>query len=240
MKKPIFYAALRTKNSGVFGGALNTAQVNGLEVILAAGDGLPITHLAYVLGTAYHETGATMEPVREAYGKSDADTVNRLEKAWAKGQLKWVKTPYWRFDMSGQAWFGRGYVQLTHKANYAKAAALTGVDLLGNPSLAMEPAIAAKILVHGSADGMFTGKSLSDYLPGDYVAARKVINGTDKASLIAGYAEAFETALRGASYSPIANAVPVAPATPTSAPAAPVGALAAILAAVVAFFALRK
>ena len=48
---------------------------------------------------------------------------------------------------------------------------------------------------------MFTGRKLSDFLPGDYVGARKVINGTDKAQLIASYAEIFERALQAAGVS---------------------------------------
>ena len=47
--------------------------------------------------------------------------------------------------------------------------------------------------------GMFTGKKLSDYIkPGkapDYVKARAIINGTDRAKLVAGYADAFREAL---------------------------------------------
>ena len=42
--------------------------------------------------------------------------------------------------------------------------------------------------------GMFTGKKLSDYIgPGkcDYVAARRIINGTDRAKLVAHYARAY-------------------------------------------------
>lgn len=235
MNKAAFYAILRQRNSGVFGTSLTNAQVEGLEAILGAGDGLPVTHLAYVLATAFHETGARMQPVREAFGKSDADSVNRLERAWKKGQLKSVKTPYWRFDTEGKAWFGRGYVQLTHKTNYAKAAALTNVDLLGNPSLAMVPKISAMILIEGSKAGMFTGRKLSDYLPGDYVGARKIINGTDRAALIAGYAEAFERALRAASYRPIAGAVaPFPPATPSTPSAAPSGGLVAGIVAMLA------
>ena len=45
---------------------------------------------------------------------------------------------------------------------------------------------------------MFTGHRMSDYLdeiPPDYKNARKIINGTDKASLIAGYARSFEKIL---------------------------------------------
>ena len=77
---------------------------------------------------------------------------------------------------------------------------MVGVDLLGNPSLAMRPDIAAKILVEGCAVGLFTGKPLSNYLPGDYVNARRVVNGLDKAQTIAGHAAAFEAALRAGGY----------------------------------------
>jgi hypothetical protein len=46
---------------------------------------------------------------------------------------------------------------------------------------------------------MFTGKNLADYIrPGsiDYRNARRIVNGTDKANRIAGYAKKFEEALR--------------------------------------------
>ena len=201
MNRTAFYAALRQRNSGLFGTSLTQAQVDGLERLLSAVNGRPISHASYLLGTAFHETGGTMQPIREAFGKSDQDTINRMEKAWKAGRLGSVRTPYWRPDASGRAWFGRGYVQLTHRENYAKAAAVTGVDLLGDPSKAMQPEVAAKILVEGCESGLFTGKKLSDYLPGDPVTARRVVNGTDKAALIAGYAKAFEAALREAGYS---------------------------------------
>lgn len=180
---------------------MTRAQVDGVEIILSATDGLPRSHRAYLLSTAFHETARTMQPVRETLAKTDAAAVNRLEKAWKAGKLEWVKTPYWRFDQQGKTWLGRGYVQLTHRDNYQKAAALVGADLLGNPGLAMQPDIAAKVLVEGSEIGMFTGKKLRDYLPGNYREARRVINGLDKATLIAGYAERFERALQAAGVS---------------------------------------
>jgi hypothetical protein len=46
--------------------------------------------------------------------------------------------------------------------------------------------------------GKFTGKKLSDYISGssvDYIGARRIINGTDRASLVAGYARSFQHAL---------------------------------------------
>ena len=195
------FAALRKRESGVFGTSLTKGQVEGIERILDETGDMEVEKLAYILATAYHETGRTMQPVREAFAKSDEQAIARLENAWKKGKLKWVKTPYWRPDADGKAWFGRGYVQITHKANYQRLSPIAGVDLVADPDMALDPRIAAKILVCGMAGGLFTGKSLADYLPGDYVGARKIVNGTDRAKTIAGYARSFEKALR-ASYTP--------------------------------------
>lgn len=212
MSRAAFYATARSKL-----GRLSQKQVDGFEIILAASEGLPRSHRAYLLATCWHETGATMQPIketeREGVRRTDAQVVNILDAAWKAGRLPWVGVPYWRFDKSGKAWFGRGYVQLTHRDNYAKAAALTGVDLLGDPTRAMNPTVAAEILVAGSQVGLFTGKKLRDYLPGDYLGARRIINGTDKAQLIAGYAEVFERALQaaGVSEAPSTTAKPEPP-----------------------------
>ena len=46
----------------------------------------------------------------------------------------------------GASFRGRGFVQLTGRANYTHYARLTGHDLVANPSLACEPAIAAELL----------------------------------------------------------------------------------------------
>ena len=181
-------------------GRLSQAQVDGFNIILKAAEGRQISHIAYILATAWHETDKTMQPVRETLAKTDAQAVARLEKAWKAGKLPQVKIPYWRYDDTGRTWLGRGYVQLTHKDNYRRAAAMVGVDLLGNPSLAMRPDIAAKILVEGCAVGLFTGKPLSNYLPGDYVNARKIVNGLDHAFEIAADAEGWESALMSGGY----------------------------------------
>jgi putative chitinase len=67
---------------------------------------------------------------------------------------------------------------------------------------------AARILVQGSLEGWFTGKSLGAFIDDideaddeetrEYIAARRVINGKDRAELIAGYAVKFEAALKAA------------------------------------------
>lgn len=178
----------------LFGGRFTKEQLAGLDLIRDASTGLPIKHRAYILATAYHETGATMQPVREAFGVSDNDTIARLDRAWAKGQLRWVSKPYWRKDADGKAWYGRGFVQLTFRDNYKRAGDKLGVDLVANPDLAMHPEVSVRILVRGMVEGWFTGKRMADYP--DYVSMRRVVNGTDRAALIAGYADKFEAALR--------------------------------------------
>ncbi len=75
-----FFAAVRP----LYGGKLSQKQVDGINAIMDAwnlyGDG-DDAKIAYILATAFHETGQTMEPVREAFGKSDADTKAKLTKA---------------------------------------------------------------------------------------------------------------------------------------------------------------
>ena len=190
-----FFAGLRARGSGVFGTSLSQGQVDGLNVLVDEAEkrGTPLKHLAYILATAYHETAHTMQPVPE---------IGR-----GKGRKYGVPAgPY------GHVYYGRGYVQLTWLENYAKASKEIGINLVHQPERAMEPRIAALILFAGMQGGWFTGKKLSDYISptkADYVNARRIVNGTDRAAKIAGYAEAFERALTAASYS--ASPAPAAP-----------------------------
>lgn len=211
-----FYDAVRP----LFGGKLKRSQVDGLAILLDATAHLKLSYRAYLLATAQWETAHTMQPVRETLASTDAQAVARLDTAWAKGRLKGVSKPYWRKDADGKAWFGRGYVQLTHKFNYVEASRLTGVDLVSDPSKAMIPAVAAKILVDGSVDGMFTGKRLGTYLDGqtpDYLRARQVINGSNKAAEIAKLARGYAKAL-----ALLPKPAPVIDAEPVKTPALPV------------------
>jgi hypothetical protein len=182
-----FFEAVRP----MFGGSLSQAQVDGFKIIFEAwrkvGSGNE-RDLAYILATAYHETARTMQPVRETLATTDAKAKERLTKAWRSGKLHWVKSDYW----SG-GWFGRGFVQLTHRANYVKASEKLGIDLVSDPSKAMIPEVSALILVRGMQEGWFTGMKLTD--AADFREARLVVNGTDRASQIAMYADAFLSAL---------------------------------------------
>ena len=175
-------------------GKLAQNQVDGLNILLNATEGLPVEHRAYVLATAWHETGPTgsslhMLPRKEIWGPTEAQ--KRYEGRADLGNTQ---------PGDGKLFMGRGYVQITGRANYVKASGITGQPLVSNPDLAMQASIAAKIIVDGMTKGWFTGKKMADY--DTYLEMRRVVNGTDKASLIAGYAKSFEEALRAASVAP--------------------------------------
>jgi predicted chitinase len=46
----------------------------------------------------------------------------------------------------GAKFFGRGYIQVTGRANYAEYGREIGVDLIADPDLALDPAIGAQVL----------------------------------------------------------------------------------------------
>jgi len=190
MNRQKFFNGIRP----IFGGYLTDSQVEGTETILDAwerhGDDNP-RHLAYILATAKHETAHTMQPVRETLAKSDAKAKEILSKAWKSGKLPWVKRDYW-----SSGFFGRGFVQITHAENYRKAGQKLSLDLVSDPSKTLEPEVAGAILVRGMLEGWFTGKSLSDFP--DFLNMRRVVNGMDRAELIANFANGFYEAISSA------------------------------------------
>jgi len=182
--KAAFYTALRQT---LFGPKIEQNEVDGSEAILAAMEGTPLSHCAYALATAYHETARTMMPVREAYW---------LSEDWRRTHLRYYP------------WYGRGFVQLTWDINYRKAddeASAAGIiapgALMQNADMAMCPDIAAFVMRRGMVEGWFTKHTLQRHLPvrlgtvAQFEQARRIINGMDKAHSIALYAEQFQDAL---------------------------------------------
>jgi len=192
----------------LYGGRLARAQVAGMSALIdrfeAGGETYGETgdrrFLAYMLATAHHETGGRMQPVRETFAATDDTAIARLDRAFAEGRLPQVSAPYWRRDADGKTWLGRGLVQITHRRNYERLSSLIGVDLVQRPERAMEMAVSVEILVVGMLRGAFTGRRLADcFSPGraDWIGARRIINGLDRAERVAGYGRAFFTALGG-------------------------------------------
>jgi murein DD-endopeptidase MepM/ murein hydrolase activator NlpD len=137
--------------------------------------------IAYILATAQHETGGYVWLTEIASG--DAYEGDRELGNTQPGD--------------GRRFKGRGYVQLTGRANYAKYSNILGKDLIANPgTVASNQDVARFVLVHGMKTGTFTGAKLADYTSrtGDvnYVQARRIVNGTDRAESIATRARTYE------------------------------------------------
>ena len=184
--RDIYFDAVRNE---LFGGAMTQQQVDGQCVLIGLWDyqatGTPMTDprwLSYLLATVYHECATKMWPVTE-YG----------DQEYLESRTYW---PY----------IGRGFVQLTWEENYARASSILGLiddrDLVSHPDVALDSLIASRCLFRGCAEGWWTGEKLGDYFNDDVddpVNARRIVNGNDKDTLIAGYHETFLAAIEAAS-----------------------------------------
>jgi len=104
----------------------------------------------------------------------------------------------------GPRFRGRGYIRITGRRQYAEWQHHLGLPLIAQPELVAEPDVAATIAVRGMKIGQFTGHRLIDYINQgevDYVGARRIVNGQDRAVLVARYAKDFEAALHNESES---------------------------------------
>lgn len=200
--------------------SLPSADKTGLEYILKTGKGdsdiKRITEFSYMLATTKHETAHTFRPIAE-YGKGKGlkygaeITVTHTDAAKKTTTQKNV-------------YYGRGYVQLTWGYNYQRIDEKLGNGNYPNksktkasdyntgftiskptdsiylyPDKALNKENAYIAMVYGMQKGIFTGRRVDRYindLKTDYINARRVINGTDKANAIARYAEDIEILLR--------------------------------------------
>lgn len=199
-----------TVRARVFDGRLRQSQVDGINVILTAWEASTFTDLrwlAYMFGTTYHETAATMQPIKE-YGSYDYFERMYGPNGWRPDTARRMGNVN---PGDGAKYCGRGFVQLTWHTNYAAASTIVGVDLVAAPELAMKLDIAARIMFAGMTSERvifedftdttgftFTGRTLERYFNDtteDWINARRIINGTDHAAMIAETAQDFYAAL---------------------------------------------
>ena len=153
------------------------------QLIAACGAaGLSTAQTAYVLATNHWESNGTMKPVEEGYYLG-GERARRFQRS----------TRYYPY-------YGRGFPQITWEENYQKLGVRLGMGdaLVKNPALALDPDTAIKIAVIGMTEGLFTGRKLSDYINStktDFIGARRIVNGTDKAKQIADLADLYLDAL---------------------------------------------
>jgi hypothetical protein len=165
-------------------GTLRAKATAAVPLILAetAARNLSVDQTAYVLATARLESlmGNAMQEIA-----SGAAYEGRLDLGNTKAG-------------DGVRYKGRGFVQITGRKNYKDWSSRLGIDLVGQPALAQDPKYAVKILVGGMIDGTFTGYQLADFINAsktDFVGARRIINGLDRAQEIAGFAEDYRDML---------------------------------------------
>ena len=199
-----FYDAVRP----LFGGLAQT-QVDGLNLIVDEGRkrGVPKPELAYILATTYHETAHTMQPIRERGGEAYFRRMYDIGGSRPHVAKRLGNTE----KGDGVKFCGRGFVQITGRSNYTKFARRYGEPLVDDPAQCMRPDIAVRILFDGMLEGVFTGKALGKYINAtkiDYRNARRVVNGTDRAAMIAGYAMRFAEALEHVDMSVVSSALP--------------------------------
>jgi hypothetical protein len=128
---------------------------------------MPMDEFAYLLATIAHETAYKMQPIKEMGG----DRYLRSKKYY----------PY----------VGVGLIQATWKRNW---------DILGIKSVedGLQWPSALYAAFYGMDAGIYTGKRLSDFIGHgriDYVNARRIINGLDRAEDIAKIAGSFRKAM---------------------------------------------
>jgi putative chitinase len=215
-----FFAKVRAH---LFGGRMSASQVRGLNILLDHFDRCApkpdVRCMAYMLATAHHETGRTMQPIRERGGQAYMTRMYDVTGARPALARRMGNTR----PGDGEKYCGRGFVQLTWKANYRLAGEKLGLDLLDNPDLAMDAGVAARIMLAGMEDGWFTGRRLADHFTAktsDWRGARRIINGLDCADLVKGYALCYHAALAAASAQPSA-ANPASSAPPSAKAQAP-------------------
>lgn len=159
--------------------------------------------LAYILATAYRESAGTMQPVREGLCKTDQCSIDKIT-AYFEKKNRPQHDNYALPDKYGRSYFGRGLVQLTHKRNYKRVGEAIGMGdkLVENPDLALDNGVSIKVLVEGSAQGLFVKnrktkqwRKLSDYFnedKSDWHGARKIINpGSKRAHIPAKHGQKF-------------------------------------------------
>lgn len=198
INRRFFFARVR---AALFGGSLTRTQTDGMTFILDVWEQHHAEKddrwLAYALATAYHEVDKTMRPIHE-YGGRDYfmrmydRTGGRPAKARELGNSE---------VGDGALFHGRGFVQLTGRRNYAAMGRAFGVDLTSSEAAAdrvLDRSLAARILFKGMEEGTFTGRKFADYFnptTENWVNARRIINGLDKAQVISGYGREFYSAV---------------------------------------------
>lgn len=184
--------------------SFSQSQVDGMNFLRDACNKAKLSpqHAAYIFATAWHESAKRMQPVSE-FGKGAKHRYGQwfknsrgVKNGVRNGAKNWPRYLYSEYP---HLYYGRGLSQLTWLDNYIRATEELGVDFANNPEIANKPEHSADILVTGSMQGWFTTRSIPQKITyghfQEFIDARGVINGKDKAKMIAEYAKIFLTGM---------------------------------------------
>lgn len=185
MDRKVFYDYLRLRVN------LTTQNVYGFERVLdyAETNETRAADMPYILATDWWETSQTMWPVKEAFWMSES---------WRRRNLRYYP------------WYGRGLIQVTWESNYRKLWQDLGKSGSVDPDAFLTWEVAIPALFYGMQSGIYTGKDLDDFIDNidesdeedlrEFINARRIVNGTDRALAIGKLALMFERALKKAKY----------------------------------------
>jgi hypothetical protein len=184
----------------------NVLRSNITELLIASSNyGLTTDETAYVLATAFGETrfGASAPIEEGAYFDDLIENISRTKAEDDYGYLTEKGRDLGNtLPDDGWKYRGRGFSQLTGRANYIKMQELFGekynVDIVNNPDVvASNPRLAAEITAYGMKNGSFTGYSFEDAKTTNdfFFNSRRIINGTKSAYGYKRNAQTYQNAL---------------------------------------------
>lgn len=224
------------------GKAVNAATGNAnANAMLEAGRaaGMGDKELANFMGQMSHESGnflatsenlnySSVSRIRSTFGKnkaiagmSDAEVAGLVNNPEALANKVYGGRMGNSAAGDGYKYRGRGFTQLTGKANYAAAGKALGLDLVGNPELAADPANVAKIA------GWYWRTNVSARGAGeDVTAATKAVNGglnglEDRKAQTAAWASRISATSVASSSVPKVPSAAVPPSVPVNIPPTP-------------------
>jgi len=145
MPQDVLVSRLATADANVkVNNISNNKDIENMLITTATSAGIVDTELQAFLAQAYHESRNFTSTVEQRYGKGK----NYFKRAYdirynpvAATRLGNIKPG------DGEKFKGRGYLQITGRFNYSKAAKALGLPLLEQPELLEDPKIAAAVSV---------------------------------------------------------------------------------------------
>lgn len=138
-------------------------------------------NLVGLLGTFATESASSMWPVREAFYiySPDPKAAEPLFQANPAPAYKWYNdTSQHAAYGGGPDWHGRGFIQTTHKSGYEAVKAATGLDVVADPDLLLQPGPAAQAaMVYWTNRGIATPAEAKNWAE----VRKRVYGGSDPA-----------------------------------------------------------